>query len=173
MDQLVPPHDATKITREKAHRLLACYTCLSIDKLPPYEGREGPGGEYLDDDPVLEHLLLGHQDHRGRIFRVDEGTWENLQARTKISQQLFADQAAQVEFRDQLKDDAHSCWKKHNRPGRDGLLNCPDFRDGSKRLGNPSKTRQSAAVAAVYLCSFCPYNSSVETEVRWRRGAYK
>jgi hypothetical protein len=63
------------------------------------------------------------------------------------------------------------CYNQHGRPV---VLEpgCPDYKDGKKRIGNPSKMGWQAG-PKVYLCDFCPYKSTVETAVNFKRGLYK
>lgn len=169
MDQLVLPGLAEVDRTNRPHRLLVCYTCATIEKLPPYEGREDEHGVYLDYDPVLEHLLKDHQrpeQHRGRLFLVDEAAWENMDSRREINSQLFGLEAERVAWKDTLAEDAGKCFNAHKRP----KAGCIDWHDDSKRLGSPSGKRASHAV---HLCDFCPVRSYVETEIRWKRGDYK
>lgn len=185
--------------KNKPWRLLVCFTCYTIERLPPYEGREGPDGSYLEPDPILEHLLEPHRhggprwpetgtdEHRGMIMRVDEGTWNSMKARQRISKELFKEEAERVAFKDTLHDDAGKCYQRHGRPGQGLVLNCHDYRSDSKRLSSPATNERKtimdelgidvgpalARKAPVFLCSFCAYESQVMTIKRRKRGMYK
>jgi hypothetical protein len=162
---------------EKPHRLLACYDCLTLEKLPPYEGREDANGVYLDYDPVLEHLLEPHrtngEPHRGMLLRVPAEVWDDMKARQNISRELFKEEAERAAFKDTLTEDANTCYVRHNRPGRELNLDCGDYRSDKKRIGNPSRSRAAAHLAPVYLCDFCPYKSQVITVQRHAAGGYR
>lgn len=169
-NQLVLPGVAEPDRRQRKHRLLVCYTCSTIEKLPPYEGREDENGVYLDYDAPLEHLIQTKHSrpelHIGRLFQVDEGAWESMETRQQINKELFGLEAEKVAWKDTFSEDAGKCYNRHHRPKQ----GCIDWRDDSKRLGSPSG---SAASRPVFLCDFCPVKSYVETEVRWKRGDYK
>jgi hypothetical protein len=67
--------------------------------------------------------------------------------------------------KDTYREDALRCYKAHRRPkGTD----CVDWRADTKRL-----TPEGWRGREVYLCDFCPVFSTVMTEIRHRRGAYK
>lgn len=162
---------------QKPWRLLVCYDCYTIEKLPPYTGPEDEHGVALARDEALEHLLEGHrhsdgEPHRGVMLRCDEATWNNMQMRTELSRQLFKEEAERVAFNDTLMEDAMSCFNRHQRPNQ----GCIDYKDESKRLGvHAQGRRERAAVLAspVYLCDFCVVQSSyVDVQIRKKKGQY-
>lgn len=176
MSGLVLP-GVTAEPAKKEHRLLVCYDCFTIEKLPPYRGATDDQGRYLEDDPPLEYLIEskhmtdGQEPHRGMLFLCDEDTWNSLNAQTEISKEVFKDQAANAQLRDSLTDDALSCYRKHNRP-KDG---CIDWMDESKRLPSPSKQKSAnKGKHAMKLCHFCPVtHGTVLPDIRTKLGLRK
>lgn len=163
---------STLANPKRPFRLLQCLECYTLEKLPPYEGRMDEHGAYVDPDPLLEHLISKHTEqpsgltHVGRLFTVDEDTWNKLDGKTEFEKEMWKEDAERAAFKDTLTEDAVKCFNKHNRPDQ----GCLDWKDKSKVLGNPSR---HPGAPKRFLCDFCPVRSYVETKVRIARGEYR
>lgn len=162
---------STLANPQRPFRLLQCLECLTLEKLPPYEGRMDEHGVYLDPDPVLEHVIeQNHTErpsgltHVGRLFTVDEATWNKLDGTTQFEKELWKEDAERAAFRDTLTEDAVMCFNKHSRPDQ----GCIDWKDKSKMLGNPSR---HPGAPKRFLCDFCPVRAYVENKLHIRTGA--
>ena len=143
-------------------RLVQCSTCKILEKLPDFSGPVG-------DDVLLEVWAEKHLGHVGQMFSVDQATWDNLDQRTKIEEDIWKNQAEFSATRDTYEEDALVCFNRHNRP----KMGCIDYCEDSKRIGSPTKSK-SRYLKPVYLCFFCPVHSGfVATEQRHKRGMYK
>jgi hypothetical protein len=79
-----------------------------------------------------------------------------------------------------FQEDAMRCFRQHGRPDLGAGKGCPDFWSDAKRLGRPTevgklalKENEKMGVGDPHLCQFCPYFSTVQTEVRHKKGMYK
>ena len=138
-------------------RLLQCTSCLSLEKLPDYDGPP-------EADAVLIHHLEPHrfpdgQAHIGNLFvGVPDKALENMAAREQIEREIWGAKAEMASFKDTLMEDAQKCYSAHSRP----KMGCIDYKDDMKRLGNPVKNQH---VGKVYLCDFCTVHSFVTSKI--------
>lgn len=139
-------------------RLLQCNTCTSLERLPDYDGP-------AELDGALEHALLPHrfpdgEKHLGMLYRdVPDAALDNMGARDEIQRAIWGEKARLATFKDTLLEDAADCYNKHQRP----KMGCHDYRDDSKRLGNPNTRSQAAG--KVFLCDFCVVHSFVTSKI--------
>lgn len=163
-------------------RLIICKTCNSIEPIPWFEGP-------VEYDDTLNARLAGHRFASGEahigapMFTVSEKSWEDPGIRKQIvaeiskSTKVGAEGLGQTfyDLRATFKDDAVSCWKKHNR-----TLDCADYRSDSKKLipdtrgdrkdlGLDTKASRRPGTS---LCVFCPYHSVVMARARKDQGFY-
>lgn len=139
-------------------RLLQCLDCLTLEKLPDYDGPH-------EIDGALQHALKPHrfpdgQPHTGNLaVGIPDEALENMAAREQIEKEMWGAKAEFASFKDTLVEDAGKCYNGHGRP----KLGCIDFQDDKKRLGN-AQTKSKAA-GKVYLCDFCPVKSFVTSQI--------
>lgn len=165
-------------------RLLQCSTCLTLEKLPDYDGTP-------EDDVTLDHLIKPHrfpdgEPHIGQLFRgIPDKYLENMESRKKIERDIWQAKADQASFKDTFVEEAGKCFNAHGRP----KLGCIDYKDDSKRIGNPALTSGDKAEMKAagfkqstrHLCEFCPVHSYVTSSImskqldmpsrRFRRGS--
>jgi hypothetical protein len=150
-------------------RLAYCSECKSISRL---DDRLDPDP---DNDPVGHEWVKRHW-HGGRTEAAFADCpdlpddWSHSQHVTQFKEALLSNNPHYDvhELRDEIKDDALSCFRKHDNPSYDGRR-CIDYHSDAKRLG----VGELPAAARRYLCDFCPYEESVRVEKRWRAGQYK
>ncbi len=148
--------------QEPYKRLLVCYTCKSIEELPPFEGP-------VEHDVLLNISVERHGDtHKGRLFNVSLLHWESETMRAEIVKQIWGGSTGLDVFgtdfyntKNQFQEDALECYTKHLRP-KEG---CTEFRQEHKRLlPGTDKARKDlglepvgkSAGPKVFLCDFCP-----------------
>ncbi len=180
---------ATLRPQDEFCRLLVCYNCSTVEKIPPYDGpRDDHGaparredGSLLHEDWALEYALKPHRSdgepHNGNLMVLDEATWEAVERRgtDMLTQETGLDSVGEI--RDTIKDDALKCFSDHNRPEQ----GCIDWCDHSKWLGNggdaPVGTNPYTGQREdrrIYLCHACPVtHGHVLTDLRHRAGLYK
>ena len=176
-------------------RIMLCKQCSTLSKLPDFEGtpendnilvdwiERHSHGLTLDADPGTPGAHPG-----GRMFAYDFSyvtpdvspgpgghAHENVQlealemaAVEEVRGELVKNQVWVQEYRDELRYDAGVCFNKHHQPEWPGTP-CSSYQDDSKRLGRkngPKKYR-------MFLCTFCPYESSVTVSKRFARGDYR
>lgn len=152
------PGDAT----EPHIRLLACFTCKTIDEIPDWDGP----AEY---DTLLQLTLDKHDTHHeGRLFKVPLKYMIVPKIKEAIVQQIMQNVTKGLDVfgtdfydtRMTFAEDAMKCYGLHLRPKGQ----CPDFRTERKRLvPKTAAERKDAGLSApsltgpkVYLCDFCP-----------------
>lgn len=140
-------------------RLLQCNSCCSLEKLLDFDG-------HPDNDAVLQYALKPHrfpdgEPHVGNLFTgIPDAALENMAAREQIEKELWGAKAEFAAFKDTLVEDAAACYNRHQRP----KLGCIDYKDDSKRLGNPRTKSQAAG--KVFLCDFC-LSGDTQVVTRW------
>lgn len=123
--------------------------------------------------------------HFGDLFNVPNTDWYHPDSDTRAAIQgriltgmWGATSGYPPEFyaaKDTYRDDAAVCYQRHGRPvvGEPG---CPDFESDAKRLTDLNWVARGMNTGAprdhVYLCAFCPYQSTVITAKRMARGDY-
>lgn len=159
-------------------RVLLCHVCKSLESMPDYEGNP-------DNDDVLTTLLSRHtqkhptQMNSGQLMRVGAKDWESPSTRSAI-EQAIRESAGHTGFdpefyqaRDTLKDDAMTCWKRHNR-----TVDCSDYKTRKMLLQPGTKAERKAEGlpeyhSTTYVCSACPVDTLVTTAARKKAGMYK
>lgn len=140
-----------------------CYTCNVNIKLPDHDGPEGSYDAYLDE-ACKRHQHGG--EGKGQLFAHAEGLDNLLDIEKQITSEYNKRGRWFNETRDEFREDAIACWKKHNSPGIDE--GCVDFRTDAKLLGRKHGVR---AEARRYLCSFCPLSAVWATDDQLHVGA--
>lgn len=131
---------------------------MVLERLPDHDGPE-------QTDSALHYALIPHrfpdgEAHLGNLFvGIPEEALANMDARATIEREIWGAQAEMASFKDTLVEDAGKCYNAHQRP----KLGCIDYKDDSKRLGNPRT--KSGYAGKVYLCEFCPVHSFVTSEI--------
>jgi hypothetical protein len=159
-------------------RLLVCFDCNTLTKVAPYLGPAE-----LDKD--LDRVVALHQHHEipeyrrkgGRLFPTEQKTWDRLDVVTELRKEMIANQVWISEYRDQVGVDAVKCFRSHGSPEWPGKP-CIDYKTAGKRLGGGLTVRgvdqkKRDLHGLQYLCIYCPYESTVTTQKRWDKGAYK
>jgi len=162
-------------------RLLLCHTDKSVTPLP-WCGEDNQCQHPGCLEP-LEYRLGDHIDHRVSLADVEEDMWKDPRKRSEILKQAVeytqgTGNAAGLggdfyDVRDTFRDDAMTCWKKHNRTRDCGDWNTdrmrlyPDTRADRKELGLDPKTRPTT-----FLCSYCPVNSIKMQRMRKDKYSY-
>lgn len=157
-------------------RLLLCLECKSIEELPDYEGDPR-------EDHLLEVLISNHEypsglRHLGDLIKLDKVVWDNKNSRREVIKQIRKGSGGIDEFdakfyetKDTFRDDALTCWKRHNR-----TTNCEEYHADHKRLVPDTKDdwkqagirRPNKTPFDRYLCDFCPM-ASVVYEINKKR----
>lgn len=141
---------------------------LDTDRKPGTPGAH-PGGRVFPFDASREHvseIMKGF--HSGKTFDISGMDVLAQDAVMKVKDALAAQHVEVFEFRDQLKEDAQSCFEKHGRPDV-AKAGCIDYHAGNKRLGS----ERVAPQVAKWLCTYCPYESTVTVKKRANRGDYR
>ena len=156
--------------------LAYCYYCKQLQPLDAYNS------DRTDDDVLLQEWIDRHMhgmsldDHPGgRVFPLGESNvdtseapWADLDREVEVVKAKLARQQQEVfALRDELRDDAVVCHRKHHQPELPGKP-CRDYHHESKRLGR----KDQAPSDLLYLCTYCPYESSVTVAKRALRGDY-
>lgn len=168
--------DKESATEEKGPfvRLLQCFDCRTTELLPDFQGR-------ADNDVILHEIDSkhgGHEEeiqrrHNRALHRVPQRVWERPKMREAIVKRMWEGTGfspSVYAVRDTLKEDAVKCFIKHRRS-----VPCIDYRDDSKRLGNPQREarenfrkefgrdmREISGGPRVYLCQYCPVEVKVQ-----------
>lgn len=173
-------------------RLLACSNCETVEILDDYTGPPEMAEEF---DVILNYVLEKHKDgverrpHIGQLFRVDQKSWDDENARVQIIEQVRARfnpnaetglGAAAYALRDTFREDAMTCFEQHLRNPA-----CSDYKSPSKRLvpdtnaerkeiGADKASRYDATNPALtrFLCEYCPVHSLVQQAQRKKAGLY-
>ena len=170
-------------------RLLHCQACKSIDEIPDYEGKE-------EVDPLVERVVLDHNKRDPmahgsaatlpmRLAHVDDGAWLNdrenvIKELNRTGMELGFDPWPWAsESHNVFKEDAMKCWNQHRNPELPGKP-CIDYMSESKRIGRPTAEGKAVLKENVklgktdpHLCQWCPYQTTVLTEMRARKGMYR
>lgn len=148
-------------------RLWVCRECKSIEELPPYDG--DPRNDILLEEIASRHMTEW-RTHECSLVKVPENYWKTEKIRDQIVKQLSQGGSkglAEIDedyyaTKDTYREDALKCFDAHHRPkGAD----CIDWKDSSKRIGNPTREGWKTG-AKVYLCHFCPVRAQVERAKR-------
>jgi len=178
-------------------RLLFCDHCHTLEELPDYDGNdpvdpllEGLVFKHNERDPMahggrdLHHspMRLVHIEPDGT--RTSDEVWEK--DREKILKKLNEENKKvgmaswAYESMNTYAEDALRCYRDHRRPDLGAGNPCIDYWSDSKRIGRPTKIGKQVLKEAPktgtndpHLCQWCPYYSTVATEVRWKAGMYR
>lgn len=160
-------------------RLLICNVCNTIEELEDFDGP--PELDTLLDNLASRHAFPSGERHVGNLVSVPLDYWGKKEVRREIIRQIREGSGGISELdsrfyetRDTFKDDALTCWKRHNR-----TTNCGDYRHPSKRLipdtendwrnAGISRPKSNPALDR-YLCDFCPYHRVVVEIEKKKRG---
>lgn len=168
-------------------RLLQCFECKTLEEFPDFPATGNP-----NDDSTLHYVDEkhgGHSEmpHHRAVHRVERRVWDDRPARRQIVDQMWTDvkgfTPSYYDIKNNLMEDAVKCHVAHNRQ-----VPCIDFKDGSKRLSNPTRSMRERlardmprsfggdrdAIAkggpTQYLCDFCPVKVAVDFAKRQARG---
>jgi len=160
-------------------RLCYCYSCQTLSRIDDYLGAYTPDGEPVNDyqleDWVARHMHGFTEDTHpgGRIFpfdgrdiEIEGGRLDGVRVHVANEVDEVRAELAKVglevlELRDELKEDAMSCFRKHRRPTYPDRT-CADYQADSKWLGKREKVEgQVFKVRSAYLCAMCPYETAV------------
>ena len=178
-------------------RLLFCDLCHTLEEVPEYEG--GMEVHPLIEVIVFKHNERDPMGHGGRDLhhspmrvvkiepdgsRTSDQVWE--QDRDKILKKLNEENKKvgmagwTYEAMNTYAEDALVCYRRHHRPDLGAGKPCIDYWSDSKRIGRPTtlgkkilKENSKLGTADPHLCQWCPYYSTVQTEVRWKAGMYR
>lgn len=151
----------------KLVRLWVCRECKSIDVLPPYDGP-------AERDVLLEDTASRHmtewRTHECSLVKVPESYWNSDKVREQIVYQLSQGGSQGLDevdpdyyaTKDTYREDALKCFDRHNRPAG---ADCIDWKDSTKRIGNPTQEGWKTG-AKVFLCDFCPVRAQVARAAR-------
>lgn len=182
-------------------RLAFCYLCKTLERLDDFaidfndprsaendvlqvnwierhmHGREvddHPGGRIFPFDDSREGvsstmpILKGTDLKSTGLYRDSSGMEVlEMQAVEQVKQALADQRIEMNEYRDQLREDAGQCFIAHHNPEFPGKP-CRDYQAGNKRLGLKTTPRPYQQ----FLCTYCPYESSVTVSKRHKRGDY-
>lgn len=159
-------------------RLCYCYRCKTLSKIDDYTGTR-PEYDGLLQDWIDRHMhgltLDDHPGGRVWAFEVGQGVEQSPlmdMIERKAVEEVRADLAKVnqevFEMRDEVKQDAVACHLRHGQPSWPGKP-CIDYQAGAKILGRRNAPKEHR----VYLCTFCPYESSVTVAKRAKRGDYR
>ncbi|MEU7147094.1 hypothetical protein AB0B15_03495 [Streptomyces sp. NPDC045456] len=159
---------------EEFIRLLMCKDCKSIEEIPDHEGT--PREDHLLENLVSRHKFPDGNPHTAHpLVRIAKKNWHDAEHRkailTKLQEAVIngGSDGLGTEFyglKDTFREDALTCWKKHNR-----TLDCGDFR--SKRVMLTPGTAAERKAAGLpkyrsakdrYLCDFCPVMNRVRAD---------
>ena len=156
-------------------RLLLCYDCQTLTKIAPFLG---PVERDVDLERAVgahQHLERGAHDVHMQLFPTTADTWERLDPVETLRKEMMANNIWIQEYRVQVGEDAVKCHREHGQPEYPGKP-CIDYKTDKKRLGGGLSVRVDLRKrdphGLQYLCTYCPYESTVVTEKRWRKGAY-
>lgn len=168
-------------------RLLHCNVCHSVEEIPDYSGND-------EVDPLVEKVVMEHNRrdpmaHGGgatlpmRLALVDD--MDYAYGREDVLKRL-AEEGKSVGFDpwvgeafNTFSEDAGKCYNQHRRPEYPEKP-CIDYMSESKRIGRPTaegqhviKENYKMGASDPHLCQWCPYHSTVQVELRARKGMYK
>lgn len=180
-------------------RMAFCYCCRTLSKLPDYKGsnpdndavladwieRHLHGFHHMDTGPDPELREDGRRHPGGRVFVSEtpsqfdpttpygEGSFESDMVE-EIRAELQQMGLQMQDYRDELREDAVKCHHKHGQPDLNNGKPCIDYRASSKKIGSRyAHMSLNGARDLAYLCTHCPYESSVTVAIRSRRGDYR
>lgn len=180
-----------------------CLLCRDLERLDDFDGLDFNDPRSHENDVLLANWVERHMHGRvvddhpgGRIFSFDDSR-ENvsremnqmagtdlkatgvvhdalglkaleMEAVTQVKRVLADQQIEVMSYRDQLREDAAICFNKHGNPEYPGR-GCLDYQASDKRLGRKNTPKQFQQ----FLCTYCPYESSVTVTKRHKRGDYR
>lgn len=159
-------------------RLLRCMICMSVTKLPDYDGDPTQDRQLAQVCALHQHPEAPEEARRtaGQIFRITQEQYDKMERITALNREAFEDQQWFEDTRDQLKDDAYRCWIAHRMPDKNN--GCNDCESPSKEIKSdsflPLGDEKTRSRTKQYLCWHgCPYFSGVVIPtIRKRKGMY-
>lgn len=178
-------------------RLLFCNLCKTLEECPDYEGPLEI--DPILEDLVRRHNERDPMGHGGRDLRASpmrvaviaptehktsDEVWEtdreNVLKQLNEENKKVGHASWAYEALNTYAEDAMKCYNRHRRPDLGNGKPCIDYWSESKRIGRPSvmgrtmlKIAPKKGTSDPHLCQWCPYYSTVSTEVRWRAGMYR
>lgn len=158
-------------------RLAYCYECKVLTRIadapPPAEhnpAADHPVAKWRD-----QHMHgLAEDTHKGgQVFPIDMSTVPDADEERIIgmlSERLRSARLEVVSYVDGIKEDAVKCHQRHGQPSWPHSL-CHDYRSDYKRVGYVKRGDRDPHQK--HLCDWCPYESSVQVEKKWRAGLYR
>ena len=148
-------------------RLLVCKPCGVLYNMQDFDGPPEYDMELLD--VIGRHLGQAANPapdaHSSQIFRCDKETASKLDMETEVKKELMKNEIEVREIRNDLKEDALSCFNKHNRPSGSCVDYCDESKSVGRKIGVPKKHRQ-------YLCLYCPVQEFYQHKIRGAKGLY-
>lgn len=169
-------------------RLMYCDVCKTLDEIPNYDGA-------MEVDPLVEEVVMKHNKRDAKRHGWGEGKLKMRLVEVDDLQYAQNKDAVLKKLKEQgnavgenwqwlgeahntFSDDAMACWNQHRQP-KEGSP-CIDYMSDAKRIGRPTEEGKEAVRANYklgqtdpHLCQWCPYHSTVITNIRARKGMYK
>jgi hypothetical protein len=148
-------------------RLLACYQCGTLSKLPDFSGHPTMDMALIEVCKMHQHHEVPDDQHKGgQLFMLDQATYDKIDPVTEVRKELAKNHVDMHDMRDELKDEAMKCFNRHGRPND----SCIDFESEHKTIGRKNGVPKAKRM---YLCHFCPFTHGVVVpHNRWRKGQY-
>lgn len=173
---------------QKLIGLFICTRCNTMEELSDYVPSEA------DRDPRIESLIAAHVRRHPSVEdrlitdwailgSVPAKAWNNAEYRKQITERILEGtgqtgfDAEAYAVKDTFMEDALNCYNGHKRPTFTGIK-CLDYMSYNKEIKPDTRADRKAAglpsydetkLRKMYLCSYCPYHQSVETELIARR----
>ena len=137
------------VATEQFGRLAQCLECMTLSKLPPFEGNPA-------DDAVLQDWIDRHMHGRsveahkgGQVYVMEAPAFSSIGGRQDLYDAIERETVEKIkgstsransemwELRDELREDAGTCFLKHGSPDYNDGHPCPDYHGAGKenRLG--------------------------------------
>ena len=125
-------------------------------------------------DPSLEDWVTRHEHadipesvKKHDVWGTDQLTWQTVDVMARVRQDMLDATGEMYLERDELKEDALSCFEKHHRP----QLTCPDAFAEGKVIGGHESNKHMPREDRMYLCHLCPFvHGYVIPQVRNAKG---
>lgn len=188
--QGLPDLSGLDLSKEQIHdgprdTLLICADCGTIEHA---HGEPTPETEREERNLELLALRRKHEvytagnfyTHPLALCTVNAQLWDKSEDYRKFIVAMIKDATKtgnvglgdkNYDLKDTFKEDAFSCWKKHNR-----TLDCGDYKtDKMKLLADTKWERKDLHMsvknrASVHLCDFCPVKSEVQKKFMKNKG---
>lgn len=172
---------------DKLTGLFICFVCRDISEISDYSPKDA------DRDPRIGYLvevhLRRHPSMEDRVVTdwaslgsVSTKHWDSTEYRREITKKILENHgqtgfdADFYDTHDTFKEEAFSCWKKHNKPAYKSNTQpkCADYLSASKEIKPNTAVERKAAglpkyddvkLKKMYGCIYCPYHQSVRNEM--------